>query len=176
VAYADAKGRVVVADAETRKVEWRSNPGPPVVALAWTDEERLAVLGERELLLFDAPAKLRATVALPEDSQGTGLAVRPGGRELAYTTYSPRTGGGSLYLLDTKAGTSRLLFAGPGRFGRPVWSPDGVFLLVAWRAADEWLFVPAARSGAVAVEASVSELVAGQAGFPQPLGWCCAEG
>lgn len=176
VAYADPRGRVVVVDAETRKAEWKTDPGPPVVALAWTDVDRLAVLGERQLVVFDAPAKPRATVVLPDGSEGTGLATRPGSRELAYTVYAPRTGGSSLYVLDTSTGSSRLLFAGAGRLEEPVWSPDGAFVLVAWHAADQWLFIPAGRSGAVAAEASVSELVAGEAGFPQPLGWCCTEG
>jgi hypothetical protein len=177
VAYADPQGRVVVTDPETGEPEWRTGAGAPVVALAWAARgDRLAVLGESRIRLFDVPATLRVTLALPDDTEGAGLAARPGGRDFAYAAFSPRSGRTSVYLLDGRTGASRLLFAGAGRFRELVWSPDGRHLLLGWAAADEWLFVPASREGQVEVVASAGQVLGGGTGFPEPLGWCCTEG
>ena len=178
LAYADPEGRVSVVDADTGKAAWRTARAPAPVALAWTDDaERLAVLGERQLRVFEAPKKLVATVRLPDGSAGVALAPRPGGRELAYAVFSRQTGAGSVFLYD--GSSSRLLFAGAGRLDDLAWSPDARILLVGWAAADEWLYVPTGQSGSVTSTANVTrEFAGGGAGgasFPRVEGWCCAE-
>jgi RNA polymerase sigma-70 factor (ECF subfamily) len=176
LAYADPKGRVILVDAETAEQQSRIQASQAVVALGWTaDGRRLAVLGQRELRLYDFPGKLRATVPFDDDSSGTGLAPRPGADELAYAVYSALSGRSSVYLVAGRSGASQLLFAGTGRLETLVWSPDGDYLLLAWRAADQWLFIPPSRTRPVTVKAAVSDL-GGGAGYPEPLGWCCVEG
>ena len=76
-----------------------------------------------------------------------------------------------------RPGRSRQVFAGQGDFGQLAWSPDGRRLLVAWRSADEWLFVDRA-SGRVVAIANVDEQFPRADGRPPLLllsdRWCCA--
>ena len=177
LAYADPQGRIIVADADSGKALWRTARAPIPVALAWTDDaERLAILGERQLRVLEAPRKLVATIRLPDGTAGVALAARPGSRELAYGVFSEPTGEGAVFLSDGK--TSRLVFAGAGRLDDLVWSPDGELLLIGWEAADEWLYVPVSRDASVISTASVASQfgagAAGEAGFPRVKGWCCS--
>jgi hypothetical protein len=73
-----------------------------------------------------------------------------------------------------RAGLLRPLFGGRGRIGGLVYSPPGGWLLVAWRGADEWVFL---RTPAVdrvtAVGGVTRRLEPGASAYPQVLGWCC---
>jgi len=74
----------------------------------------------------------------------------------------------------------RAVFSGPGRFSGLEWSPDGSWLLLAWRSADQWLFLNPSRPGRVKAISNVSsqfapgEVGAGQGAFPKIHGWCCS--
>ena len=72
-----------------------------------------------------------------------------------------------------------VLFAGPGDFTQPAWSPDGEWLLVGWRQADQWLFIPVERPRRViAVEGIRAQFDPGGSGaatFPRPVGWTLPE-
>lgn len=178
VAYADATGRVVVVDTDTGKVSWRTAQALAPLALAWTDDaERLAVLGERQVRVFQAPKKRLATIRLPAGAVGSAIATRPGSHDLAYTIFSPGTGESAVYLLDARRSRTRLVFAGAGRLDALTWSPDGALLLVGWPAADEWLFVPADGRARVTAVANVARELdpggTGTASAPRVEGWCC---
>ena len=86
---------------------------------------------------------------------------------------------GSDVVLVDPAGRARerVLFSGPGRFGRVAFSPDGRRLLVPWPEADQWLFVSPARGGHVDAVANIGRQFARgrRAGpFPDAVEWCCA--
>jgi RNA polymerase sigma-70 factor (ECF subfamily) len=170
--YVNTKAEVVAMDADARERLWRVEVGSGVAALAWTGNgKQLAVLGERELRLY-AEAAPAGTVRLPDGTAGTAIAARPGdGEDLAYAVFSPAAAKGSVYLYEGRTGESRLLFAGAGRLDELVWSPDGRYLLLGWRAADQWLFVPASRGAEVVTQTGVTERFGD---FPQAAGWCCA--
>lgn len=74
-------------------------------------------------------------------------------------------------------GRVRELFPGRGRFSDLQWSPDGRWLLVAWRDADQWLFVSSARVGELRAVSDIGRQFdpggAGVASFPGVSGWCC---
>lgn len=178
LAYAGHDGRVSVVEADSGDLAWRTARLPAAVGLTWTDDAtRLAVLGVRQLRVFEAPRHLLDLVKLPAGVAGTALAARPGSHDLAYSVFSARTGEGSVFVYDGKA--SRALFAGAGRFDDLAWSPDGRFLLVGWKAAGEWLYLPADGRGRVtAVTGVAAEFEPGAdapAGFPRVEGWCCAD-
>jgi hypothetical protein len=76
-----------------------------------------------------------------------------------------------------RPGQARLLFAGPGVFGDAVWSPDGRFLLVDWRTANQWLFVSPDGRHVRAVANVAAQFARGDGAVPllQVAGrWCCA--
>lgn len=173
LAYAEARGRVRVVEADTRKLLWQVQAAD-VVGLGWSgDGTQLAVLSAAGLSILDESKRVTASVRLPADVRAVALAVRPGASpDVAYSVFSAETGRGSVFVFDAARRTSELLFAGQGRFGQLVWSPDGGYLLVPWRAGNQWLFVPAGAGELTITEDPAAEL--GTVGFPRPGGWCCA--
>lgn len=172
LAYAEARGRVRVIDADSKELLWQVPAADPV-GLGWSaDGKQLAVLTAGALTILDESKRALASVRLPADVRATALAVRPGAPpDVAYAVFSPETGRGSLFVFDAKRRASELVFAGQGRLGQPVWSPDGRYLLVPWRAGNQWLFVPLGRGELAVTSDPAAEL--GTAGFPRAGGWCC---
>lgn len=178
LAYAEPDGRIAIVEADTGKALWRTARAPAPVALAWADASTLVALEQRRIRLLAEPGELVVAVDLPEGARGLALAPRPGTADVAYSVFAAGTGKSSIFLVDAKRKTPRLLFAGAGQLGDLAWSPDGRYLLVAWKAADQWLFVPAGKGGRIAVVAGVGERFdpdAGAGTFPVPAGWCCLE-
>ena len=73
------------------------------------------------------------------------------------------------------AAPPRLLYTGPGRFGRVAWSPSGRRLLVPWPEADQWLFL-STDGGRIAAVANIRrQFAAGprRGAFPDAVEWCC---
>ena len=84
---------------------------------------------------------------------------------------------GSELLLVDRAGAPARLFAGPGRFDGVELSPDGDWLLLAWRSADQWLFLELAHPQRVVAVSDISAQFAPGTTSPPPFptlaGWCC---
>jgi hypothetical protein len=78
------------------------------------------------------------------------------------------------------ATAARKLFFGAGSFTDLLWAPDGRWLLLGWRSADQWLFVrPSGVAGLRAFSQIAAQFAPGHAAgaaFPRLGGWCCAEG
>jgi hypothetical protein len=177
LAYADPLGRILVVEADTGKVLWRTARAPLPVGLAWLDAEHLAVLTEQRLRVFRAPRQLVTDFKIPSRLYAaTALAARPGTREVAYAVYAERSRQGTVFLHNGRF--ARPLFSGAGRVDDLVWAPDGSSLLVPWQPADQWLFV-APDDARVRASAEVSSQFdpggTEGGGFPEPLGWCCAD-
>ena len=171
-------------DADTGRVLWRATAGSPFapVALSWsTDAERLAVVFEREIVVFDARGRKLRRIEFPR-SEISAAAFAPSGHALGVLLRAPGAGTAStkttLRVLDVdRPGRGREICAGAGDFGELAWAPDGRYVLVAWRSADRWLFVNRQTRYAIGVENVASQ-------FPRPDGrppllllgdrWCCA--
>jgi hypothetical protein len=181
LAYADPEGRVFVVEADTGRVQWRTPRAPLPIALTWLNSEELAVLTEQRLRVFRAPRQLRTTIEFPRRLfTATGMAGSPDGRQIAYAVYSKRDRQGIVYIFNGR--TSRQIFSGSGRFRDFTWSPDGRFLLVPWRAANQWLFIRTAGAPRVRAHTNIAQQFApgeGDAtpavGYPRVEGWCCPE-
>lgn len=163
VAFVEASGHVRVVEADTRRVLQRSAERfPAAVALAWSASGRtLAVLSR---------SRLEAVVGslAPRRLHGEGVAMEaaPSGERFAVVVHDPR-GDRSELLVD-----GRTVFVGAGRFSGVDWSPDGRWLLVAWRDADQWLFLRSAGVRRVAASSAISTQFRSEA-FPRLEGWCC---
>ena len=167
VAFATRAGSVSVAAADGARTLWEQDLGARATALEWSDDgQQLLAVTPRAVSVFDAAGRpvWRKT---PSDAT-----VPRGG------TFVPRTHElTALHWHGTQttvfwARTGRTLFTGPGRITDLDWSPDGRWLLLAWRDADQWLFVR--RRGGRPFE-SVSSIKAqfGSRRFPALGGWCC---
>ena len=170
-----APGGVVHAYATDRcELLWRSQALTDVRALEWSrDGSMLLVRGERSLSVLDARGRVRFDLLARQAAPVLAAAFSPAGDAVAFVQLAG--GRSTLWLvprLRPDRSAARKLFEGTGAFTGLVWSPDGSRLLVAWREADQWVFVRTA--GARRIEA-VSRIRAQFGGsFPRLAGWCCA--
>jgi len=176
--YVDKDNTVVTVDTDSGRVIWRSGDfGVPVSSLEWSAS------GDR--LLVSAP-----TVATVLDSRGNSLvkgsiatnvrraALSPSGKEIAAVTRGSH--GTELTLIGPSGQERRLYSSGRSdpraRFGTPVFSPDGEWILLPWPEADQWLFVNTDDRRVTAVADIARQFDAdgkGTAAFPEVAGWCC---
>jgi hypothetical protein len=171
LAYAQVNGTVVVRDADTGQVAWSDRMPTAPRLLAWSsDGARLLVLTPAATLVLDGTghqlARLPATSGEPE----LAGALSPDGRQLALLT------DGEVTVTDLlrPGAVHRRVFSGAG-LRQLMWSPDGRWLLVAWPAADQWVFIHATgRPRIIAVSRIAEQLGLGlRHAFPAFEGWCC---
>jgi dipeptidyl aminopeptidase/acylaminoacyl peptidase len=174
LAWVEGGGRVRVADADSGRVLWRS-PGSVgnVRALQWSaDGRRLLARRRSDVLRVLEPGRDRVwSTRVPEGRRVVAAAWAPAGRRLALVTHDP--GGLSTVSIARDARrplVGRRVFATTGRLDGVTWSPDGRRLLVAWRQADQWLFVPTTGRGRLV---AVGDLRRRFGGTPSVAGWCC---
>jgi hypothetical protein len=67
----------------------------------------------------------------------------------------------------------RVRFSGTGSFSNATLSPDGRWVLVAWRDAGQWLFVSTGGPRRVRAVANVARQF-DSVSFPRVRGWCCS--
>jgi hypothetical protein len=153
-------------------------PAPPGTRrLEWSrDGSRLLVVAPGELQLRDRSGALIWRREVPAGARFKAAALSPSSRDVAAvvtTTAAPRS-----ELLRLGPGeTARRLFSGLGRLDEVVYSPDGRWLLLTWRSADQWLFLNPAHPGRVVAIADVSAQfdpgTSSPVAFPRVAGWCC---
>lgn len=140
-------------------------------ALEWTaDGRRLVVVSRNTLAVFRRDGRRIARYELA--GRATAAAIRPGTHSIAVAL---RLRGGArsevfTFSLDRRNVPQRRLFAGVGTFSELAWSPTGSWLLLAWRDADQWVFV---RGGGRGIRA-VSNITDQFRSLPRIEGWCCA--
>jgi hypothetical protein len=188
LAYVDAKRRLVLAEADSGKRVDATVASPGVTGLSWSDDgNELLEIARRWLWLRDVmPGKLsgltlsgRRRIELPTAAVVRAAAFAPRRRTAAVllerrSAAGPRS---EVLLLNPAGGPPHRVFAVSGRLTELAWSPDGHRLLLAWPAADQWLFVPVSRSAQLRAIGNVSTVFSpGRAGgsFPRIEGWCCS--
>lgn len=176
VAYVAAAGRVVVRDAQTGSLSWRSLPGPKPIELGWSSNgTRLLVLSRDLARVYDAAGRPLSTIVLARSAPAHAGALSPDGRLLALV----RGGAGDAVLYDVadRDPSPTRVLSGAG-LGELAWAPNGRWLLITWPAADQWIFVrTSAGSGRrlLAVSRIAEQFASGPRArdYPQLDGWCC---
>jgi len=173
LAYTGRNGVVRVVNTDTARTLLRTGAGPVPVALAWTADGRtLVVLDRGGLRLFtgDRPPR-RVSLG---GRTGVALAAAPIGRAVAVVARDAAGRGSELLMVEEHV---RRVFAGAGAFTDAAWSPDGEWLLVAWRSADQWVFVRSEGVERLDAVSNIARQFAGRSGtaprFPALGGWCC---
>jgi WD40-like Beta Propeller Repeat len=191
LAYVDAEGQLRITEADTSRTLASVAAAAGVAALGWSADGRALLEISPHGLWLRRPrlGKLAGGVRLgparriplPADAVPRMAAFAPRRRTIAVLlerrdqANPPRS---EAILIDANGGPPRRLFAVSGHLSQLAWSPDGSRLLLAWPAADQWLFLPVggrSRLQAIGNIASVfSPGLRGQAPFPRIEGWCCA--
>jgi WD40 repeat protein len=184
VAFVDRTGRIHVVDLRStgRATQaWTARTAARPHELLWSsDRRRLIAVETRRVQVYGADGRLERTLNLAADARAGAAALGPAGDTLAVATASTARSGasrGEIELLHLDGGSGpRRVFSGPGRFSGLAFSPNGRWLLVGWRDADQWLFIPRG-GGRVKAVGHISRQFApgasGPAAFPRLDGWCC---
>ena len=166
LAYVSAS-EVRVQQTDTGRVLWRANRGPVerVRALAWSEDgARLLVLSTHALSLFDAEGRRVGQMEPGRAGRYTDAAFLPG----THRVLLARTHAGESTVTD---GGGRTLFAGTGVFDALTISPDGRWLVVEWRTANQWVFVRTGRASTIRAVSGIAGQFGG--GEAEIAGWCC---
>ena len=191
LAFSDAAGNVNVVDTDTGRVLWkRETSAAPPSQLEWSQDGKrlLAVSSTHAASAGRRPTRPMAAVAVFGAGGGelgsrrlrgrsVAAAFAPHGRRLALVQeYAGRT---HVLLLDPDRlrAKPRRVFAGAGRFSDLAWAPDGRWLVVAWKSADQLVFVDSRRPRRIVAVSDVARQFdpggEPRASFPELGGWCC---
>jgi hypothetical protein len=172
LAYADAAGRVHVADAEGKE-RWAADPGASPAKLVWSSDGRflLVVTSGLRHRFYGQGGRPAGVLRTPASHTVLDAELEPGSRRVAYSAFDAKSGRGIVVL-----GEERLQRV-EGRISDLAFSPGGRWLLAGWPEADQFLFLRLPGVGRiVAVDDIRREFDPGSPGigeFPQISGWCC---
>jgi hypothetical protein len=122
----------------------------------------LLAVTDRGVRIYNARGDVVNAIAGPV----VDAAISPDGRRLALLR------GQEVVIRQlTRRGSERLLLSAAG-LRQVVFSPDGRWLLLAWPAADEWLFAHAVGKPEITGVGRIAEQLS-TAAFPTVDGWCC---
>jgi hypothetical protein len=190
LAYVDGRHRVVIAETDADRNMDSVGASPGVVGLGWSAEGHELVEFSRraawirKVRMSKLASSLRLgearRIPLPAGTVVRAAAFSPRGRTIAILldrSLGPGPPRSEALLIDPSGGPTRRLFGVSGHLTELAFSPDGRRLLLAWPAADQWLFVPiegGARLRAIGgVAAAFAPGNAAQAAYPRVEGWCC---
>ena len=167
LAFVAPNGQVNLYGVDRCELYWRSRPMPAPQRLSWSaDGARLLVVTPGRLVVF--AWNRRRPLSTRRIPGVVDAAFAPAGRLVAVL----RARDVLLVDADRPRALPQRLFAGAGRFTSIAWSPDARWLLVAWRDADQWVFVRSAGVRKLEAVSAVSAQFDSRA-FPSIAGWCC---
>jgi hypothetical protein len=178
LAFAKPDGRVEAIRADGGGAVFETRPGPRPISLQWSGAGRsLLVSTPGRVELLGGGGGVRWRWSAPNGTRVVSARLAPRGARVALILSAA---GGSRLLLLSPSAPARTVFSGPGHFSAVEWSPGGVWLLLAWKSADQWLFLNTRRPSEIDAISNVSGQFApgdrhsAEASFPQISGWCCS--
>lgn len=183
LAYVDGSNRVHITDTDTQRDLARSAPVDRPLELEWSsDGSELLVLARSSLLVLDPGGSVLWQERFSRGTDGITASFAPGGSDVTVIRQiqSDPIRSEVVQLSNRAHGVvEHRLFSGLGRFQGLAYSPDAQRLLVGWKDADQWLFLPSEGSGHVDSVANISKQFDSgteKGSFPEIDGWCCRPG
>jgi WD40 domain-containing protein len=159
LAYVTRAGNIAIVsvDGPRSPAHIRTRLSP--LELSWTPDARLVAVGPRALGIFARRGPLLQRIGVA--GRITAAAVSADGRRLAFAELRNGT--------STVKVNGQTVFKGAGTVADVAWSPDGRWLLLNWRSADEWVFLRTPARKLVTVANVRGTFGSGT----QVSGWCC---
>jgi hypothetical protein len=159
LAYVNRPGNIAVRNVDRPRspayIRTRLSPR----YLQWTPDRRLLAVGPHAVGVFARRGPQLTRVL--STGRIVAAAASPDGRRLALVEVGH---GHATVAVDGEA-----VFTGLGVIANVAWSPNGRWLLLDWRSADQWLFIRTPLKKLVTVSSIRSNF-----GGPTSLaGWCC---
>ena len=172
VAYVDRLGRVIVAEADTRRTLWVARAQQRPRELEWSANARfLLARGAHSITVFGVDGRSRLEPLGPGAAPVADAAFATSASAVAFVQEADNRSFLWVYpRLRPDRTAARRVFAGAGVFDRVLWSPNDRWLLLSWPSADQWLFL---RSAAVRKIQPVSGIAAAFGPGAVPADWCC---
>jgi hypothetical protein len=168
LAYNNSRNQLVLLDVDRRRVVWR-RPAAGLEQVLWSDDGQRLLVADGRPRILDATGLTVATfpkrgvlpAAFLRRSHSVALADNANGSSTVTIYSGPRYA------------RRRNVFSGAGLFGGLAWSPDGRWLLVDWRSADQWVFIRSAAVRRIAVRNIGNTFDSGPEHYATLAGWCC---
>jgi dipeptidyl aminopeptidase/acylaminoacyl peptidase len=168
--YVTESGAIVIVDADSGATIARRHGTTRPLQLAWSrDGKQLLSVGSDTLEVRTADLARAQSLHL---GAGTIVAATwaPAGGRFAVVAYDGGHDRSSVVIRGP--GRARTVFQGTGRVDGVTWSPDGHWLVLAWRTADQWVLARTSGRPRLRAIASISEQFHSRT-FPRVVGWCC---
>jgi hypothetical protein len=173
LAYVNGAGRIVVRGADAGGVQWTAAAQQRPSGLEWSNDGRyLLARGPSSITIFGSDGRQRLDpLGPPLAAPVVDAAFLPSSHALAFVQQA--AGKSTVWFIPRlvpDGSAARRVFTGAGEFDRIAWSPDGRWLMLSWRSADQWLFI---RSAAVRNVIPISGIEDAFGPAALPAGWCC---
>jgi WD40-like Beta Propeller Repeat len=186
LAYVTGAGRLRIVNSETGSLLAAAPAMRRITWMDWADGGRKIFEASPEALRL-RPVRRAGRPSRPAPGEAHLLPL-PGGATVVDAALAPsrplvaaavtfwKKHGTYSEVLIFHAGSLRSLLRVPGSLGQVEWAPDGRRLLVAWPAADQWLFLPLGhgRGRAFANVGRAFSPDGRPTSFPRVEGWCCS--
>ena len=168
--YVTANGAVRILDTDRGATIARWRPPNRPLRLAWSsDGKQLLSIGRDTVDVRNAGLERVESLRL-RNATITAAAWAPNGGRYALVGYDAAHDRSSVVIQGD--GRARTVFQGTGRIDGVNWSPDGRWLVLAWRTADQWVFARTSGGPRIRAVASISTQFHSRT-FPRLAGWCC---
>jgi hypothetical protein len=172
LAYVDRRGRVTLRDVDVGALWHTHRYAAQIRQLQWSaDRRRLLVRTGSFVDFLDGRGRAIRRVTWPT----LGASFSPDNKRTAFIRRAKRGRSEVVITGPYGSGRPRRVLSRQGRITDPTWSPDGDWLLVARRSADQWLFIRPSRPVRVEAVANISRQfdpgATGQPLFPRISGW-----
>jgi hypothetical protein len=168
LAFNNSRNQLVLLDVDRRRVLWR-RPAAGLEQLLWSDDGRRLLVADGRPRILDATG--RTVAALPKRNLLPAAFLR---RSHSVALANNVDGNSTVTIYSgPRYERRRIVFSGAGLFAGLAWSPDGRWLLVDWRSADQWVFIRSTAVRRIEVRNIGNTFDSGPEHYATLGGWCC---
>jgi Tol biopolymer transport system component len=170
LAYVTENGAVLIVDTDSGATIARRHGTNRPRGLVWSPDGKQLLSFGRDTVEVRTAELARVQSLLLRTATIAAAAWAPTGGRYALVSYDKVHDRSSVVIRGR--GSARTIFQGTGRVDGVNWSPDGRWLVLAWRTADQWVLARTSGPPRLRAIASISAQFHSNT-FPRLVGWCC---